>query len=800
MRRIAVLLFLFFVLPVSVALSGCSKGSSSTFCSGSVGPQTGTAQNIVLQPQIGGISLGFAQTFAVTTPSATDCKNNPVTVAKYTYATVPANGAAGQAVADVNPTTGALCAGEWNRNSAGGVPAYTFCTGTNASGVAELTASGGGANSNKVLVYVHPQITSIALGSASTDCTNDPATNCPQYTATTTTTAAPYTPNTCLSFNNSALLVTRFFAGTSNITYNAGHATFTAQTAGLLTINNDSGVVTALAPGSTVVTATIAQSTSTAGLVSVCPPKSITITTPNTANGTVTVNPNNTEPITATVLDTNGVTLTGLSLTYTSTTPVTAPASSTGITPAFPGVAAINAYCLPPLCNPSPFGSVGAVGTGKPVASNTITSVTPGSNSTRLWIASTDSKYIVPVDLTTSAVPSPILLPYQPNSMLLTQNGQSILLGSSSGLMTYSTSTNSLSSTNVGVQGPVIALSPDSATAVITDPTRKLIYVYGISTGTIVTYNGVATRAAFTPDATVVYILTDSNQLLVYSTFTGWQSYDLSATGANDVAVTVPNVGAFVGGATAISGRSYCPNATVSPTVFFPQASLTTVAPAVGDRVATTNDGKHLLDVRLPSSGGTPIVNDITFTTSTTARDTVVVNADGTITKTPGVATYTGVLPTGDCPEDLSAATYGAVPKWGTTVNTVSFTGVSTPTVTGVFPASDSTIAFATYLPTASAASTGAILPAYTPALGGAGSFKAVTLAAGATAPVSGVFSSDNKTFFTGTAGDNKVHLITRSTLTDTSQLAPNLPSISANGASAVPNLIVQYPRSVTNQ
>jgi hypothetical protein len=780
-RILAVFVVLFFVLPVSISLSGCSKGSSATYCSGSVGPTTGTAQNIVLQPQVGGISLSYAQTASVTTPTATDCKNNAVSIAKYTYSTTPVSGT-GAAVADVNPTTGQLCAGTWNRNTPGGIADYTTCTGTSVTGVAELTASGGGANSNKVYVYVHPQITSISLGAASTDCVNDPATNCAQYTATATSTATPYVPNTCISFNTSAQLVTRFFAGSQNITYSAGHATFAAQSPSLVTFNNDAGTVTALAPGSTVVTATVASSTSTAGLVSVCPPKSITITTPNTANGSVTVNPNNTEPITATVLDTNGVSLTGLSLTYTSTTPIAAPTSSTGITPVFPGTAAINAYCQPPTCNPSPYGSVGFLGNGKPVVSNTITSVTPGSNSSRIWIGSTDSKYIVPVDLTTGVVPSPTLLPYQPNSMMLTQNGSTIVMGSTSGLMTYTTSSNSVASTNVALQGPVIALSPDSATAVVTDPNRQIIYLYNISSGsTTSTYSGVATRAAFTPDGSVAYILTTTNQLLVYSTSTGWQSSDLSATGANDVAVTVPNVGAFIGGTTAIVGRSYCPATTVSPTVFFPQASLTTVSAAVGDRLAATNDAKHLLDVRLPASGGTPIVNDITYTTSTAN--------DGTA----GTRTFTGKLPTGDCPES------GAPPVWGTAVNTVSLTGVTTTGVTGIYPASDSTVAFTTYLPTTGAATKGTLLPAYKPAATGTGTLTSVTLAAGASAPVTGVFSSDNKTFFVGTSGDNKIHLITPSTLTDSSQLAPNLPSITTTGATAVPNLLVQYPRSVTN-
>ncbi|MGI4853759.1 MAG: hypothetical protein ACRYF4_06915 [Janthinobacterium lividum] len=783
MRRIlAVALFFLCALPVGVSLSGCSKGvSTSAYCNGANGPRIGDAQSITLQPTVGGLSLGFAQTASVTTPTALDCRNSTVSVANYKYSTTNPTSPLSPAVADVNPSTGALCAGTWNRNNASGVPDYTFCNATNIAGVAELTASGNGANSNKVLVYVHPQITSITLGSASTDCVNDPATSCAQYTATATTTAPAYVPNSCISFNQSRLLVARFFANGQNITYSAGHANFTAQTGGLVTIENTSGVATALAPGTTVVTATIANSTSTAGLISVCPPKSITITTPNTVNGSVSVNPNNTEPLTATVFDTQGNQVTGLALTFTSTTPVSIPVSSAGITPVFPGAAAITAFCLPPTCNPSPYGNVGLQGTGKPVSSNTIVSTTPGSNSTRLWIGSTDSIYLVPVDLTNGVVPSPTRLPYTPNSMIISQNGATIFMGSPQALMTYNTSTNSLSTTNIALQGTVLAVSPDSNTVVISDPTRQQITLYNSATPAITsTFTGIGTRAAFTPDGSTLYVTTADNHLLVYSIFTSWQSYDLSATGANDVAVAVPSVGAFVGGTTAINGRSYCPNSTGSPTIFYPQASSTTVSAAVGDRVAATNDGRHILNVRLATSGGTPIVNDVTFAGSTAN--------DGTA----GTRTFTNVLPSGDCPES------GIAPTFGTVVNTATLTGVTTTAVTGIFPASDSSVAFTTYLPTATAIS-GAVLPAYVPAASGAGTQQSVKLAAGATAPVNGVFSSDNKIFFTGTSGDNQVHLITRSTLTDTSQIAPKLPSNSGNSF-ATPNLIVQYPRSVTNQ
>lgn len=780
-RFLSLFILLFFALPVGISLSGCAKGTSSAFCSGTIGPRVGDPQTITLNPTVGGLSMSYGQTQNVTTPTAVDCKNNTVSISKITYATVDPNNASNVPVADVNPTTGQLCAGTWNRNNPGGVADYTYCTSSGKSGVAELTAAGSGANSNKVLVYVHPLITAITLGTASTDCVNDPATNCPQYTASAVTSASPYVPNTCISFGQSAQLVTRFFAGSQNVTYSAGHATFTAQTAGLLNFEDTSGVATAIAPGTTIVTANIAQSTSTAGLMSVCPPKTITISTANATNGNVIINPNTTEPLTAVVKDVNGVTLTGLTLTVTSTNPIAAPASSSSIAPVFPGVAAINAFCLPPTCNPAPYGNVGLLGTGKPVASNTITSTTPGSNSTRLWVGSTDSQYLVPIDLTTNVIPSPIKLPYTPTSMIMAQNGTTIFMGSPEALMTFGTTNNALLASYPSIQGSLLTVSPDSATAVISDSSRKVITVFNSATPAIVTtYNGVGTRAAYTPDGSTLYVLTTDNHLLVYSAFTSWQNYDLSATGTTDVAVAIPSVGAFVTGNTAVNARSYCP-AAGTPTIFYPQAGNLTLSAAVNDRAATTNDGKHLLDVRLATSGGTPVVNDVTFPTST-AND----GANGT-------RTFTGVLPTGDCPEA------GVAPVFGLAANTTASTSVTTTSVTGIYPTTDSTQAFTTYLPVSGAASNGAKLPVYSTTGATAGTVTSVTLANGATAPVTGVLSSDNKFFFAGTSGDNQVHQITRSTLTDSTQLNPKLPSLTTTGGTAVPNLLVQYPRSVTN-
>ncbi|MEO7028438.1 MAG: hypothetical protein ABI147_03450, partial [Acidobacteriaceae bacterium] len=133
-----------------------------------------------------------------------------------------------------------------------------------------------------------------------------------------------------------------------------------------------------------------------------------------------------------------------------------------------------------------------------------------------------------------------------------------------------------------------------------------------------------------------------------------------------------------------------------------------------------------------------------------------------------------------------------AVPPvvFNSTFGTHPIAGIAATSITGVFPASNSALAFVTY--------TGAsgLLPEYVPATG---VLTNVPLSSGAVAPVAGVFSTDNNTFFAGTSGDNQVHLITvtGTAATDTSVIAPKLPD--ANGNPAVPNLLVQRPKKANS-
>jgi len=824
MRRFVTLVFLLlFTIPFGVSISGCSKKTATVFCSGDTGPAVGQVFNISLQPKIFGVSLNFAQIGQVGAPTAVDCKGTTETVSKYTYATFLPNGQPDMTIADVNPTTGALCGGTWNRNTGGGIADFTTCNPTNKSGTVYVVANGGGVSSNPLPIFVHPIVTNVTLGTLSSDCKNDPATNCsPAAFDTQTTTCAQTTngngccavpvPTTataiaetgCVSQAVTSQLAARVLAGDgSNISCQVGHLSYVPQTASIVTID-ENGVATAQQPGSTVITANISNAGSSAGFFSTCPPTSITLTTPGAggvpANSAI-VNPNNVQPITSVALDKNQTILTGLSLTFESTTPTTIPAASAAsVTPIFPGAAAITAVCQPPTCNPAPFNQIGLFGNGKAITSNPVLITAPGTNSTNLYIASTNSFYLVPVDFTQSQPGSPIRLPYQPNSMVISNDGSSVYMGSSFELMTFSTTTNSVGAQDTTVPGNVLAVSPDGTTLVITDPVRQFVYLYNTAGSILTQYGGVGTHAVFSPDSTTVYItlgdvttpatpttpavVTPNNQLLVHSTFTGWYQAN-SSQPTTDVAIGVPSVGAFFGG-NPTTARSYCPvtttvglPATTSSTttnIFYPDAGV--LGPHT-DRIATTNDGLHVLGATVAPS---PTLTDLSIGAP----------ANGTTPAAPG-------LPVGQCPA-ADPTTGNSIPQTfpTTTVFTGAIPTVTATAITGVFPTSDSKIAFVTYQ------GSGGIVPTYTPQTTGAGALGSIALSTALgtpIAPIVGVVSADNQTFFAGTTGDNAVHLITKQTdgtyKDTTTPLAPKLPDV--NGNIVTPNLLVQKPRKATS-
>jgi hypothetical protein len=801
MQRFFALVALFaFSIPVGMSIAGCGHNENN-FCiknGHAYGVTTSQVVYVVLQPQTTGLSLSWGQTGQLTSPSAFNCNGGSESVAKYTYAS------SNLQMADISPT-GAVCGGTWNRNSEGGIADFTICTppsGATTSGfagctaatcgVAQLTATGAAVTSNPVNVYVHPPITAVTIGGGFESSNGTP----------TCTSQGGTVPETLLSAT-----AVQGPSGAALPIGDIGTIQYAAITPGVVNINNTenptnanpvtgvagttpNGVATANLPGSTVITATVANTTSAAGYFYTCPPTSIALSINNSTSATVTTS--SPQTITAVATDTNGVTLNGLTLDYASTEPQNLAVSASGIvSTTFPSSATITAMCQPPTCNPAPIEKLGVLGNGTPVVGNNLTVTSAGRSSNLLWMGSSQSQYFSQVDLTTGANGAPIKLPFVPNSMMMDQGGNSLYFGSWRELMVYSAATNGLSKQDINVPGVVLAVSPDNSTLIICDQLRQVIYFYTVSAGTYTSTAGVATRAAFSPDGKNAYVV-GPGQFFVHNVITGWSTYGIAdqpsysscllnnnntgTTGYDpfcgpSLTVTVPSVAALLSGTTT-NAYGFCPNTgSADGPVYNP---LSGSAAVDTNQLAATADGRHVLG----ASNGS--LSDIWLTPSSGKG----VNGDNT-----GVQT-------GGCP--LNQGSTISLPLQLTT-NPVStaLTGITPSEIDQVVSSPNSSVAFVTY----SEAAASGMLPAYTFSTsdtpGSAGTLSTIQLTGSAGAPVSGIFSPDGSIFFVGTSGDNLIHQIDPTTLTDTgTTINPKL--IDVNGNPVTPQFLTVKSRSTT--
>jgi sugar lactone lactonase YvrE len=675
-------------------------------------------------------------------------------------------------------------------------------------------------------------------------------------TGGTAATAAPTTARlssgtaTCSGTATVSTAVTRVpncTASIGTLTYSVG----TSNVASLLTNTSTNTVtITAGLPGTTTITASVADTGSSAGYFSTCPPASISLKLPSGATSE-TISQGQTENLTYTAYDTNvdacpatsanpkgGCAITGLSLDYQSTEPLEISVTSAGaITTTYPGEASIYAICQPSTCNPAPINEVGLYGTGLSVSSNPVTITTPGTTSDYVWFAAPgQSQYFASIDLLTGSVGSPIRLPYVPNSMLMDRTGNSLYFGSPHELMIYTAGTNALSSEITGVPGVLLAVSPDNAQLLINDQSRAggVFYIYNISSKSATTFGGLGNAAAWSPDSKTLYITDNAalggghtDTLYVYNANTGWfvsgptsseplpnsplssilppgilpttADQKITETSANVAisstvqtpALTIPSVGAYLRGSPTVA-HTWCPSGkvgTYSSMVFYPLADTVDDSSSVAvqsDALAATVDGQHVLAAAVTSTGATlsdidvtiPKLNCLYQETDSGYSDNHTLAADKVLSPLP--LTHT--------------------------VTTLPLSGVSPTAINQVVASPKSDLAFITY--TALETNTGATLPYYTPDSGTVGY---VTLTAGSSpihAPLAGAFSPDNKLFFVSTAGDNKIHSISVPTLTDTTQISPDLPACSSttdsgctftgSGAVVPATAIVVKPRSTT--
>ena len=809
-RFLTFVVLLLLTVPVGLSIQGCAN-KNSDYCNGvGYGYTNGQPVSISLQPQTTGLSVAFSQTSQLQAPSAQNCKGGSASVSTYTYGTTD------RTIADVSPT-GAVCGGTWNLNTPA-VANYTTCLPTNKTGVAYMTASAGGFTSNQVAVYSHPPLTSISIqgptngNTGAPQCLSQGQTKQLDATAYCSSTGTSGScPSPTVAMGQPVLLcepppTDGSAAPVPDCNTLIGHITYAAASAGVVTIDQN-GVATAQAPGSTLVTGTIAQTSSNAGYFYTCPPAKIALSVASTGATNANITLNTPLALTATVTDTNNNVINGLALSYVSTNPGSIAVSSTGaVTASFPSNSAITAICQPTTCNPAPINVMGTLGTGVPVLSNFVQIASPGKNSNYIWVSSPGSPYFVPIDLSTGTIGNQIKMPYSPNSMVLDPTGTTLYFGSYKELMTYTAATNSLASEVANVPGVVLAASPTNSAVVVNDQLRGVLYLYTPSSGAYTSFAGVGEKATFTADGQTVYIV-GNGVLYIHNNFTGWSveplptnqatpttgicpatnttspipqdptSYPPNTTAnpnntynmfcSPDLAVTIPAAAVFLSGSTT-AAYGACPDTTVTPVVNYPEA--TTVA-ALSDHVASTTDGKHIIG----ASANPPVLSDLSITTATV----------------PNVPLT--------CPTNANSQTTGITFDPPPVVNQISLAAYGINNINEVVAATNSLEAFVTY---GSAATTppsgGALLPVYKPSAtaGSPGTLSSVTLTGKALAPVAGIFSPDNTLFFAGTTGDNQLHVIDTTTLLDTQQINPKLTDI--NGNPLPPVFLAVKPRPTT--
>jgi trimeric autotransporter adhesin len=809
MRRFLAFVVLFACsLPVGLSIAGCGHNPNN-YCiknGNAYGITTSQVVYVTMGPEVTGLSLAWGQTGNLGAPQAYNCNGGTASVSRYTYAS------SNLLLADVSPS-GTICAGTWNRNSPGGTADFTICTPPSGSslssfagcstatcGTVQITATGAAVTSNPVNIYVHPPITSITIPSQ-TACVSQG-----QTLSNTAGQTEPLLAETTVTGPGGVTLCSPSTISCTSTSANVGTIAYIPATASVVTINNTTavtnppnpvtgtpstpapnpnGIATANLPGSTVVNATTSETTSAAGFFSTCPPASIKLSVNGSTTATVT--PSSPQTVVAAVTDTNGATITGLPLTYSSTEPQNLSVSSIGlVTATFPSHATVTAICQPPTCNPAPVNLIGNLGNGMPVSGNRVNINSPGRSSNQIWMASTQSPYFSEVDLSTGGAAAPVRLPYTPNSMVMDQGGDTLFFGSYHELMTVSTLNNSLSKEVTGVPGVVLAVSPTGSTAVINDQLRQVIYLYSVSAGTFTSIGGVAFRAQYAPDGATVYIsgidpATGQNTLFVNGANTGWSQYPLTnepayacqleAAGTATVpaynpswdpycgpalTITVPSVAAFLAG-NSTAARSYCPNTNSNPPYYPPAGDVG----ATTTQLTATADGNHIL-------GAAP-----------TSFSDILLGA------TPGTAP--AGVPTGACPSFTG-------PPLTVAANPITATlPVAATEIDQVVSSPDSSVAFVTY--TASAAT--GVLPYYQPLNTGAmGALGTMQLSSGAQAPIVGIFSPDGTIFFTGTSGDDLVHLVNTTTLTDTQTIDPKLTN--GNGVAVPAQFLAVKSRSTT--
>jgi hypothetical protein len=478
---------------------------------------------------------------------------------------------------------GVACAGTWDS-----LTAPSVCT-PGSTGVAQITAVANGVPSAPVTVYVHQHVTSVVISKDP----NQP----PTLSSTCVSKRAP-------SGNPESWVYQAFaFNGATDITSSVGP--FVWQSAAVAGQASTSSSVTLIGPvvtaplnqetaqannpGSTLIFASVGSVNSQPVSFTTCPVQSISLAVQN--NSPTTITAGSALTVDATVIDSLGNPLTGVSLTWSTSNPtsvgvtggtstsfgsigsVTAPAAGTG---------SVTASCTPPACN-------GGIVPSMPIYPKTAISFTvqPASTttpaSTTVYVTSTGCAtatstcitQIVPITrasaTSTFAAGTPVSLPFIPNSAMFDRTGSNEYFGVDStafgtkGAMLVAGGSSVSGLQNIA--GKVLAISPDGSTVIFSDTADSPPTVFvctncaGSSRSTTPVLISGATAAAFSPDSLKAYIVSggpcpgtaSAGCLVVFSKVDAVQNIPLTAA-ASDVAFIGDGILGYIAGGSPAGG------------------------------------------------------------------------------------------------------------------------------------------------------------------------------------------------------------------------------------------------------
>jgi len=580
-----------FLLILSIsfvaALTGCLGKSSSN-------PGSEGVTSVTLNPGFTiSLTVGTSQVFSA---SGRNANGTPVLGLGIQYVVVSGNPNTSAPLSVAN--NGNACAGTWDITVA-------ICSPGN-SGVAIVTAVINGVSSPPTTVYVHQHIDTIQVVQAE----DQP----PQYDCFSQGQIWQFQG---IAYSNNQDITTT--VGPMNwSSSNSGVLTTSTTVPGL---QPNQVQVTAETPGITQLSATVSGVTSNSFPYTTCLIRAIylQIGGQGSAGNSITVNDGTSVSIKAIAVDTlfgiaNNAPLANPPLTWSTTNPEVAAfgtvTNTTGTNTASArnnlGGATLFASCTPPSCNIGvlpglPIYASNCLPTSKPscqlpdgsqgfgAISVDVTLSPSGKIPTyTAWAATTDCQNapgcssaffsVTPETNGTNPIGAIVNLPRTPNSMMFNHLAASrAYFGTNQGLMFVDVGAGNPSAglvsssptpCNVSLCGKVLTISNDGKLVVVSDtvsiPSQVYIYNAGSTTTApvdLIIPGQSATAAAFSPDQSKVFILTDTGNMYVYSTVDALTSVPV-ATSVTDVAFSADGSFAYISGTpapgTSISGFATC--------------------------------------------------------------------------------------------------------------------------------------------------------------------------------------------------------------------------------------------------